>query len=363
MSYQRIFSNVFFGLVFCVTGLCSFVASPASADASCDHAIVLDLDSTLRLSSLPRGEDAYLRVEIPGPGFLSLDASASGLSKAEPVLVPVGVTCDGVASGRPVVLERTLGSVLVGGESSGGYVFRLTSSDPSEPFSTVKVRSAYLPFGEDEDEIENEPDPFVGGKLPSSFGEDDDEIEEDADPFASGGKLPSSFGEDDDEIEEDADPFTSGKLPSGFGEDDDEIEEDADPFVGGGAGKATVLCGTGETDDHGDTFACASILVPGRQVTGEIGNGWGDDADVFRFVVPGSPGVDLWRAELITTGATAGAGVLFDHRGSRLAQGDAGADGGFRLVEVLSPGVYYLRVEGGFRAEGPYGLGLEVSEP
>ena len=339
MSYQRIFSNVFFGLVFCVTGLCSFVASPASADASCDHAIVLDLDSTLRLSSLPRGEDAYLRVEIPGPGFLSLDASASGLSKAEPVLVPVGVTCDGVASGRPVVLERTLGSVLVVGESSGGYVFRLTSSDPSEPFSTVKVRSAYLPFGEDEDEIENEPDPFVGGK------------------------LPSSFGEDDDEIEEDADPFTSGKLPSGFGEDDDEIEEDADPFVGGGAGKATVLCGTGETDDHGDTFACASILVPGRQVNGEIGNGWGDDADVFRFVVPGSPGVDLWRAELITTGATAGAGVLFDHRGSRLAQGDAGADGGFRLVEVLSPGVYYLRVEGGFRAEGPYGLGLEVSEP
>jgi hypothetical protein len=338
MSFHRIFSNVFFGLVF-VAGMLAFIAAPASAAARhgrsiCDEALVLDLDATARLSSLPAG-DSYLRIEVPAPGVLSLDASVPGSSPAVPVLVPVSASCGGVPSARPVVLERTMASLLLGIETPGDYVFRLTSMDPAKTLSEVKVRSGHSSF-DDEDEIEEDADPFAGGGV-SSF-DDEDEIEEDADPFAGGGV--SSF------------------------DDEDEIEEDADPFAGGAPGPMAALCGTGEVDDHGDTFACATTLAPGRTVAGEVANDWGDDVDVFRFVLPGSPAVDLWRVELVTTGATETQGALFDRRGwSRLARSGGGRGGNFRLVQVLRPGVYYVRVEGAQGAEGPYGLRLEVSAP
>ncbi|MCP4655761.1 MAG: hypothetical protein GY856_10120, partial [bacterium] len=38
-----------------------------------------------------------------------------------------------------------------------------------------------------------------------------------------------------------------------------------------------------ESDDHGDTFACATPVALGRPISAEIGNGWGDDEDVYRF--------------------------------------------------------------------------------
>jgi hypothetical protein len=373
MSFHRISSKVFFGLAF-VAGMLSFITAPASAAARhslsvCDQATVLDLDATARLSRLPAG-DSYLRIEVPAPGVLSLDASVPGSSRTVPVLVPVSASCDGAPSARPIVLERTLASLLLGIESPGNYVFRLTSSDPSKTLSEVKVRTGHSSFGEDEDEIENEPDPFAGHGTISSFGEDEDEIENEPDPFAGHGTI-SSFGEDEDEIENEPDPFVGGhSQTSKSGEDEDEIENEPDPFAGGDASVLlrsvqTEICALGELDDYGDTFGCAAALRPQVTVQGEIGNGWGDDADVFRFVLSGSEATDLWRVEVVTSGDAEIVGTLFDRSGERLSQAVSdGSGGNLGLIRILRPGVYFVRVEGSQQAEGSsYRLKLEVSAP
>jgi len=124
------------------------------------------------------------------------------------------------------------------------------------------------------------------------------------------------------------------------------------------------ICALGERDDHGDTFGCATAVTPEGGVDAEIANDWGDDADVFRFVLPGSPTTDLWRVEVATSGALDVFGVLFDRHGERLAQADSGGSGGnLRLTRILSPGVYFVRIEGSLRAEGAYRLKLGVSAP
>ena len=73
--------------------------------------------------------------------------------------------------------------------------------------------------------------------------------------------------------------------------------------------------------------------MAGQELAAELGNGWGDDADVFAFT--------LREAGTVT----------FETRGGidgyRLAtDDDGGTGGGFRLVKVLAPGRYFLRVEG-----------------
>lgn len=103
----------------------------------------------------------------------------------------------------------------------------------------------------------------------------------------------------------------------------------------------------GEADDHGDTVSCASPLVLGRSVGGEIGNAWGDDGDVFELVLSG-----LTTVEIATSGGSDTYGTLFDHRGQRLAVDDDGAgDGNFRIVTTLGPGRYFVRVESAAAAD------------
>ncbi len=344
MSFARAFRKVFFRSVFCAIGLFSSLAStPAEARTSaCDQAIVLDLNSVLRLPILPPG-DSFLRVEVFEPGHLSLDLSASGASAADPVLVPVRARCDGFMSPRAEVLERTLSSLLLGIESPGHYVFRLTSSKPSEILSGVKVRTAHASFGEDEEEIENEPDPFapITG-CHDKVGEDEEEIENEPDPFA---------------------PITG--CPSTVGEDEEEIENEPDPFAPGGKSAAlasTGICGLGQQDDHGDTFGCATALQPQVAMLGEVANDWGDDADVFRFVLAGSK-LDLRQVDVSLAGETDGVATIFDRHGIRLGQQNFGDSEDSRWTGFLQPGVYFVRVEGGSRPEGTYGLMLDVSVP
>ncbi len=109
-------------------------------------------------------------------------------------------------------------------------------------------------------------------------------------------------------------------------------------------------------DDHADTMACATPLaVPGTAV-GEIGNAWGDDADVFRLEL----GEDQ-TVVIQSQGVTDTVGGLFNEQGQLLELDDDGGEGAnFRLVKALVSGLYFVRVEGSQGAEGPYSLTAET---
>lgn len=118
------------------------------------------------------------------------------------------------------------------------------------------------------------------------------------------------------------------------------------------------LCRGAGVDDHGDTLPCATRLAAGRTAAGEIDNDAGDDVDVFAFAV-----TELTTVSLESTLGTDTFGSLYDRFGQRLEQDDDGGDGAnFRIVRTLSPGLYFLRVEGGHGAEGPYQVTLEQLE-
>jgi len=107
-------------------------------------------------------------------------------------------------------------------------------------------------------------------------------------------------------------------------------------------------------DDHGDTPGCATPVVPGQELAGELGNGWGDDADVFAFTLD-----EPHTVSFETTGEVDTFGGLYDRFGHRLAaDDDGGSDGNFRIVKTLVPGRYFLRLEGMNGAEGGYTLAV-----
>lgn len=112
-----------------------------------------------------------------------------------------------------------------------------------------------------------------------------------------------------------------------------------------------LLCRDAVADDHGDALVCATPFE--NRIAGELGNGWGDDADVFRFRLR------RWQTvEIFTDGDADTYGTLYDRAGQRLAAGDDGGEGrNFRLLRILGPGTYFVRVEG-VDAAGAYGLSV-----
>lgn len=109
-------------------------------------------------------------------------------------------------------------------------------------------------------------------------------------------------------------------------------------------------CGLGDADDHGDSFACATDLPLGSPVSGELRRAAAPDFDVFSFVL-----TETGTVRLETRGSTDTHGCLFDALGRRVAEDDDGGEGAnFRLLRVLPPGRYFLRVEGFRGAEGAY---------
>ncbi len=100
-------------------------------------------------------------------------------------------------------------------------------------------------------------------------------------------------------------------------------------------------CRGGEPDDHGDTFACATPVVLGRRISAELGNGWGDDEDVYRFRLS-----ELATVVVEAAGEGDWAIALYDRFGQRLETAGVGG-GGARVIRTLSPGGYFVRVAGG----------------
>ncbi len=348
--FQNHMSEIF--RVILLASLLAFTP-PAWADDLCTAATRMDLNSTLRGYG-DQGEPFQVELEVPSPGILSVGAAVPGTALAKPRLSLAHRACLPRAASEPLVLERSANHLVLAIDAPGAYVFRVGSQEPSRTLGELKLRSAFVAG------------PEAGG-IPTRDGEDEEEIEIEADPLvdpAKGG-IPTRDGEDEEEIEIEADPMvTPGKGFYKDGEDEEEIEIEADPMVdpGGGSGRSLharleQLCRAGAVDDHGDSFTCATFLIAGQAVAGEIRNGWGDDEDVFHFVLGEARGSSLWKVAIETAGDVEVLGALYDRSGQRLVQ--IGGDGGSRIV--LAPGGYFLRVESRYGGEGAYALAVDAA--
>ena len=98
--------------------------------------------------------------------------------------------------------------------------------------------------------------------------------------------------------------------------------------------------GGGGTDDHGDTFADATLLSIPSTTAGELEEA--GDRDYFRAEVE-----EAGTYSVETTGGTDTYGTVFDGDGTLLEENDDGGNGrNFRIESDLEPGTYYVEVRG-----------------
>ncbi len=330
MSRKRsaeMFRSVLITLLLAVTT--SVQAS--SLEALCSGATPADLNSSLRAHAGQEGEPFLVRLEIPSPGLLSVDVTVSGSAAAEPMLALMNRACGtSPATGEVQILERSTGHMVVAARGSGTYLLGISSRDPRQPLADFKLSSGFVPD-----------DPSRG--VFTKDGEDEEEIEIEVDPLTGSGRDFFKDGEDEEEIEIEVDPLV-------YRGDSDNRSLHS---------RLDQLCRSGEVDDHGDSFTCATFMTPGQELSGDIRNDWGDDIDVFHFVL-GSPRDSLLWTVSIDIDAADVSGALHDRSGQRLATtGGDGTDS--RIVSALAPGAYFVRVEGRHSAQGSYDLRLRTS--
>lgn len=114
-------------------------------------------------------------------------------------------------------------------------------------------------------------------------------------------------------------------------------------------------CHLGNTDDHGDSFLCASTVAVDASANGAISQpGATSDFDVFAVSLNSSATLTFE-----SSGSTDVAGSLYDDDGVLLESNDNGAGSpNFRIVRSLSAGRYYLRVYGVSSAYGSYSVSV-----
>ncbi len=302
----------------------------------CATAVPVDVNSSLRIFASEAAMRTF-QIEVPFPGMLTLDVAVQGFAPAEAQLGYLGWACGGPAAEEDAfrVIRQSATSLVVAVRVPGSYLVGVAAQDPLLPLGEFKLRTGFLSETidgdlKDEDEGEDEPDPN-----PQPFYSDP------CQGFAAGIVL-----KDEDEGEDEPDP---NPQPSAV-YDLPHLTPPALRFELDGA------CRLGEIDDHGDTFTCATPVCLNQGVGGEIWNGWGDDHDLFMFFLSKQQTVAVE-----TTGSSDTFGGLYDRYGHRLGRADGGgrADN-FRIVKTLSPGTYFVRVEGRDGAEGPYTLLLET---
>lgn len=296
--------------IFIVIALSLSIGAVAWGDEPCSSAVPLALDATWRGPADAAGATHCLEVEVPASGFLALDLSTPGAT-SRAVLVPLDAR-----SG--VHVRRTATGTVIAAPRPGAVRFRVTAEDHRAELPPYKARVA-----------------FVAGLHAKD--EDNGEIEVDPDPLAYCGAA-SLKDEDNGEIEVDPDPAVH-------------CAHDLAAASALLTAKLAAVCGLGEVDDHGDVALCATPVGVNKAYTGELGNGRGDDEDVFRFRL-----TEPRTVEITSTGAVDTFGHLFDRFGHRLASGGDGA--GFRIVRALGPGTYFVRVEGRQGAAGSYSIAI-----
>ncbi len=289
-------------------------ASAVDRDAvRCAEATPIAAGSTLR-SFGDAGAVEVFELQVPSAGIVSLDVAARRTA-AEPRVLFLGRGCAAAVAEDAgfFYLQRSASTLVLGIQAPGTYRFRVAAQDRFAALGEYKVRAAFAAAAmRDEDPSEDELEPF-GGRSFCPGQRDEDPSEDELEPF--GGR--------------------SYDLSAGVCELRSALVQ---------------LCRSGEVDDHGESPACATGLTAGQPVAGELGNSWGDDDDVFVFALD-----DQRTVRIETAGGSDTFGGLYDRFGQRLGQDDdSGTDGGFRLVKTLSPGTYFVRVEG----SGAYSLSL-----
>ena len=373
----------------------SFLRSAAQADAF--SKICPDLttpDTTLVAGVQVRGYgEQAVEVELADAGILTLDLLVPATERVDARLISS-------ARAQDWHLERSARHSVLIAPGAGSWVFQVAAEDPLQELGAWRLRTGFVPatsitarsntgqptLGPDgssvatrelrfdpigspkTDEQEIDPDPFAAGDpiltvtlvRTASGRAKTDEQEIDPDPLALGRGRPAKT----DEQEIDPDPFASGCDRRAK---TDEQEIDPDPFAGWQIRSVQTVskrspeaplaaelriagsgCRLDALDDHGDTPGCATLMAAGQRLPAELGNGWGDDADVFTFTLDET--CTVW---IESRGTVDTLGTLMDRYGHRLAMN---GDDGFRLVKVLAPGPYFLRIEGSAGAEGDYQL-------
>lgn len=281
-------------------------------------------------------ESDVFAVEVPEAGIVSVELVVAVSAPAEPKLALVDSVCRGtgrewpeISSGSEhyglTILARSVSRLLLAVREPGTYLFRVAAQDPLLPLGSYRFTTGFVALDLAIFDFQSSPEEEVI------------QIEPKGDP-------------DDEVIEIDPDSDLWYEVPL------------LTVPLGKSRGDGRGLCRAAEIDDHADTFICATRLMPGQEVAGEIGNCWGDDVDVFYLILEGSPEETLWTLSVETMGDADTFGGLYDRHGHRLATDDDGGHGGnFRVVKALAPGLYFVRVEGGHSAEAAYALRVAAS--
>ncbi len=285
-------------------------ASAAALPGACDTPRPLMPSDVHRQAGDFAGESHCYRLELPVAGVwhLSLATPRNAGDAYFEIFDPAG------RRAKVETFERSATERLTF-VPPGSWFVHVRSEDPRRPVPAYRLSSGFAETARTE---------------LSWKSEEDGELEIESEGLKS---------EEDGELEIESEGLRAAcGLPDGKSEEDGELEIESEGIVTGcGLGTAQLrqaLCRS--TDDHGDAMTCATPL--GRRPSAELGNGWGDDVDVFRF------SIGRWRTvEIATSGGLETRGALFDAAGQRL---DTAAGDGFRLVRTLRPGTYYVQVSG-----------------
>ncbi len=311
MSENRWMTRHWFRSIILLT-LLAVAGSPALMALA--PATPVALDTTVRTHGEASGEPQRFAVEIAEAGLLVLEVAVPGSAAVEAKLDLFA------GEGLTRIEESPTRLVLVVAAGSSGTVsFGVAAQDPRRGLGRYKLTSGFVALASHQGErFAASPPPFAEKTTEGEEGEEGEEDEEELEiepNFASPSPPPPL-------------PPAQAAFPSPWPD----------------------LCRQGEGDDHGDTLTCATPLHPGRSVAAEIRNRWSDDEDVFRLRL-----TEMRTVEVATSGDTDTFGSLYDGHGHRLAAADdGGAGSNFRIVKTLSPGLYYLRIEGADAAEGYY---------
>jgi hypothetical protein len=113
----------------------------------------------------------------------------------------------------------------------------------------------------------------------------------------------------------------------------------------------TDACDLITADDHGESFQCATPLEVDGGDSGVLASGESADVDVFSFVLTSAATVTI-----ASSGSTDVNASLFSNLGGPIAADDnSGSGDNFEIVQYLTAGTYYVKVQG---ADGSYGISL-----
>lgn len=317
-------------LLYALLALVSWDAARAQGRDRCAGSEISELNT----SQFHSGGDACFVTYAPSAGLLMLEANVPSAADTEAKLEFLGASCEGSRTAKSAFRykDRLANSAWIEVRQAGDFYFCVEAQDPSLEIGEYQLVNGFLPavFSKtDPDEDEPEPDPFADPR--GGYKTDPDEDEPEPDPFTG---RDGCLKTDPDEDEPEPDPFT-----------------DMRPTLEG-------VCQQMRMDDHGDALGCATPIRLGQGIQAMIRSDLGHDQDFFTFRVE-----ELTTVRVEITGAGDTVGSLYDPHGYRLKVDDDG--GHVRIVKTLSPGRYFIRVEGYLGARDAYRLTVEglPSEP